>query len=152
MIHHALDVQPGKIAIVRERISDLASEQAEIFRPVGDFSESADWKTRTNPWALVVAVGPERILDNGRALTTNIERGDKICVGQVGMSIPLTAPGGEVEQIWLIPFEAAGAILTWACSTCDWRSKREPENAKCPICVDIVMASLSDVQQVKATR
>lgn len=111
----------GKVAVVREYLADVASTvvrddgtAVQIFKT----DETATFERKVNPWALVVGVGPEKITESGRVVPQPCEPGDRILVGQIGVSAELRA-GDQMETVFVLPFEGVLGRLESTCTVCE---------------------------------
>lgn len=163
MIKQVFEPQPGRIAVIREAVSEIAKKvtredgsEVNIFRT----EESQEFEKKINPWALVVGVGAPRVTDYGTTITTDVERGNQVLVGEVGRNVPLVAADGSVDYIYVLPFEGVLGTLAHKCDKCEftWRikndAKEQPalDEIACPKCPVIEKPTDQETRLVGMTR
>lgn len=137
---------PGKIAVVREKVSETYDKAGLLARP----ETEREFASRVNPWALVVGVGGPKKTDHGTVIVTSVVPGDKVLVAQVGMSVFLDDGEGG-DWIYVVPFEGVLGKLVENCETCDALAVE----GKCPTCpapVKIDVPTPDEVSIIQATR
>jgi hypothetical protein len=120
-IKHTVIPSPGNCIVVREHVDEYAArftdkdgKQSGILRT----EDQQALEQRINPWALVVGVGAPKITRDGLTIEAPCKLGDKVIAAQVGRYIDLRTPDGEVEYLYVIPFEGVIAKLGYRCTVC----------------------------------
>lgn len=131
----------GMLAVIREEVSEMT--EGGIIKP----EDVIDLETRSNPFALVVAVGPPRKCDDGSYVVTSAQEGDEVAHTMAGMMLKLFTPEGQKVDIYLIPFESITGFKEWRCTDCNNVSRRKTETCeKCkPLIATPTLAQISKV-------
>ncbi len=126
---------PGKIAVVFEASVALQRMDAAGLEVL---KETETYEKAVNPWGLVVGVGDPRITDNGRLVETDIQPGEKVAISQVGRTLPLKTCDGEIDFIYVLPFEGILGRVERDCEKCGFTSRESVDDMECPACPKII--------------
>ncbi len=149
---------PGRIVVVRERAAEKAGA---IYKT----EDTIEWESRSNPFALVVGVGGPRANPyGGPPETTDIEEGDKVIVGALGMPVPLVSDG-TIDYVYVVGFESIVGRLELVCGACGHHERNFAHEIKCPKCgagaapelvpeapVEIIAPTMDQVADISAER
>ncbi len=141
--------QPGKVAVILEASVTLKRAAASDIEVLDETEKYEKW---INPWALVVGVGAPAIADTGREITTDVKPGEKVAISQVGRNLPLVSADGQVEYVYVLPFEGILGRLERECEKCGFTSRESADDMECPQCPKIVAPTALDMQRAKRSK
>lgn len=141
MIHQRFTPAPGRIAVIRDEADEFWSEEFGWVK----VDDTKEFEKKINPWALVVGVGASRVTDYGTTISTDIQPGERVLIGEVGRTVVLKTSDDKAGSIYVLPFEGVLGRLEWQCDKCKASCRVEPENDKCPNCPSLLKPSLQDM-------
>lgn len=152
MIRQEFKPDRGKIAVMREAETALVKRARAAGIEVSD--ETLHYEKRANPWAFVVGVGEPRVTEHGTTITTDVQAGDRVIIAEVGKNVPLTTADGQIDFVYVIPFEGVMGILQWRCTAegCTYLSRTEPEDGECPVCPKLATPTMQELKLVEMSK
>lgn len=145
----------GKLAVIFEAVSEVVKEIETVDgkkTALYQTEEAAAYRKQVNPWALVVGVGGPRVSDTGRLIETDVKAGEKVAISQVGRNLPLVAADGQIEYVYVLPFEGVLGTLERECEKCGTVSRESVDDLECPACPKIAAPTNQEVKLVGMTR